>query len=533
MGAIGPGASQVALDGTSRQRRSTMHVVMAAAEAVPFAKTGGLADVCGTLPLQLAQRGHHCSLFMPAYRRALHSGAPIVDTHISFIVDLAGKPMAARILKTTIGDNRPANGNDNPVNGTVDIYFVDQPLYFDREQLYGDEHGDYRDNCERFCFFSRCVVEAIERLKIPVDVVHCHDWQTGLIPAYLRTQFGNHHWYSQAASVMTVHNLAYQGRFWQHDMALTGLDWQYFNWQQMEFYGDLNMLKSGISFADFVTTVSPSYAKEIQTPAHGCGLDGVLRAKGNRMSGIVNGVDYRVWDPIDDSHLPLNYSSLNWKTGKSACKSELQKELGLPLNPTVPMIGLIGRLAEQKGWDLVKPLLETFVDTMDVQWVILGNGEARFANALSDLANRRPDRVAVRLEFSDALAHRIEAGSDMFLMPSRYEPCGLNQLYSLRYGTVPVVHATGGLVDTVRNYSAGIESESDVPANGFSFASYDMDSLKECVERAIDTYSREPQVWDTLVAQGMSQDWSWTNSAIAYESAYRRARELAAIEGRL
>ncbi len=500
-----------------------MHVVMAAAEAIPFAKTGGLADVCGTLPLKLAEQGHHCSLFIPAYKRAIACGLPLIDTHVTFVVDMAGRSMAARILKTSIG-----NGD---AKGKVDVYLVDQPLYFDRDQLYGDDRGDFRDNCERFCFFSRCVVEAIERLRLPVDIIHCHDWQAGLIPAYHKSNYRDLQWYRNAASVMTIHNLAYQGRYWQHDMGLTAMDWQYFNWQQMEFFGDLNLLKTGITFADFVTTVSPSYAMEIQTPAHGCGLDGSLRVRGNRIAGIVNGVDYQVWDPSCDLHLVKNYNQEDWRTGKALCKQDLQRLVGLPERPETPVIGLIGRLAEQKGWDLVKPLIEQSVETMDVQWVILGNGEPRFANALSDLAQRRPDRVAVKLEFSDPLAHKIEAGSDMFLMPSRYEPCGLNQLYSLRYGTVPIVHATGGLIDTVSNLNQ-ISLERGT-ATGFSFYNYDLDSLKECVRRAIDTYSREPQIWATLVSTGMAQDWSWTNSAIAYESAYRRARELAAIEGRL
>ena len=496
-----------------------MHVVMAAAEAIPFAKTGGLADVCGTLPLKLAEQGHRCSVFIPAYKRALACGLPLVDTHVTFVVDMAGRPMAARILKTTLGDGR------------VDVYLVDQPLYFDRDQLYGDDRGDFRDNCERFSFFSRCVVEAIERLKLPVDIIHCHDWQAGLIPAYHKTNFRDLKWYRNAASVMTIHNLAYQGRYWQHDMSLTAMDWQYFNWQQMEFFGDINLLKTGIAFADFVTTVSPSYAMEIQTPAHGCGLDGSLRIRGNRLAGIVNGVDYGVWDPRIDIHIAKNYSSEDWQSGKKHCKTDLQNQLGLPLREEVPLIGLIGRLAEQKGWDLVKPLLEQSVDSLDVQWVILGNGEQRYASALSELALRRPDRVAVRLEFSDPLAHKIEAACDMFLMPSRYEPCGLNQLYSLRYGTIPIVHATGGLIDTVNNLNeASLSAET---ATGFSFQVYDFHSLKDCVLRAVDTYWREPRVWDTLVRKGMTQDWSWTNSAIAYESVYRRAREMAAIEGRL
>jgi len=496
-----------------------MHIAMAASEAIPFAKTGGLADVCGTLPLQLAQSGHACSVFLPGYRTAKSPGLPVSDTHVSFVVDVAGKPMTAHVLKT------------NLPNSEVDVYLIDQPLYFDRDGLYGDAGGDYRDNCERFCFFSKAVVEAIERLRLPIEIIHCHDWQTGLIPAYHRSGYRGYSWYNQSASVMTIHNLAYQGRFWGADMPLTGLDWQYFNWQQMEFFGDLNLLKTGISFADMLTTVSPSYAREIQQPAHGCGLDGILRSRANRMMGIVNGVDYSVWDPQHDAFIAQRFSAFDYQEGKRACKRDLQQRMQLPQRDEVPVIGLIGRLAEQKGWDLVVPLLDRWLHTHDVQWVILGNGEPRFASALADLAQRRSDRIAVRLEFSDPLAHAIEAGSDVFLMPSRYEPCGLNQLYSLRYGTVPVVHATGGLIDTVcdasaENIDAGI-------ATGFSFHSYDIDALENCLTKAIDLYSRSPEIWGKLIVAGMRQDWSWSKSATSYVAAYGRARELAAIDGRL
>jgi starch synthase len=314
-------------------------------------------------------------------------------------------------------------------------------------------------------------------------------------------------------------------------MVLTGLDWQYFNWQQMEFYGDLNLLKTGLAFADVITTVSPSYAREIQQPAHGCGLDGTLRSRSDRLMGIVNGVDYGVWDPAIDPHIAQKYTPEDWLHGKSVCKADLQAKVGLPQRPDVPLIGLIGRLAEQKGWDLVLQVMNDWIDTRDIQWVVLGNGEQRFANGLSSLATRRPDRMALRLEFSDPLAHQIEAGCDMFLMPSRYEPCGLNQLYSLRYGSVPIVHATGGLNDTVSH--ATHDHVTRGTATGFSFASFDSDSLRECLELAIDSYSRQPDLWGKLVDTGMRQDWSWTRSANAYELAYRRAREFAAFEGRL
>jgi starch synthase len=494
-----------------------MQIVMASSEAVPFAKTGGLADVCGALPQQLAARGHHCSLFLPGYRRALQSDCVIEDTHVSFVVDMAGRNVASRILRTCLNN--------------VSVYFVDQPHYFDRPGLYGDESGDYRDNAERFAFFCRSVAEAIDRLKIPVDVMHCHDWQTGLLPAYLRTRFGIKHWYQHAASVMTIHNLAYQGRFWVHDMPLTGMDWQYFNWQQMEFFGDLNLLKTGIAFADFLTTVSPTYAQEIQTAEHGCGLDGVLRSRQQRLVGIVNGVDYSVWDPRHDMHIAQNYSVENWQSGKAACKQDLQRTMGLPTEERTPLIGLIGRLADQKGWDLVMPYLQQFVEQSNTQWVIVGTGEPRFAHALAELARRYPNKFAVRLEFSDSLAHRIEAGSDMFLMPSRYEPCGLNQLYSLRYGSVPLVHSTGGLVDTVTE--ASNQSLQNGLATGFAFHDYSLDGLRQCVESALNVYSHDHPLWGTLVERGMQQDWSWASSASYYETIYSRAREQAAIEGRL
>jgi len=301
-------------------------------------------------------------------------------------------------------------------------------------------------------------------------------------------------------------------------MHLTGLDWQYFNWQQMEFFGDLNLLKTGIAFADLVTTVSPSYAHEIQHPSEGCGLDGVLRSKANRLLGIVNGVDYSVWDPFCDPHIASRYSIANWREGKRACKRDLQQRLQLPVRDDVPVIGLVGRLADQKGWSLVTPLMERWLDSRDVQWVILGNGEARFARSLSELAHRRPDRVGARFEFSEPLAHAIEAGCDIFLMPSRYEPCGLNQLYSLRYGTLPVVHAVGGLRDTV--FEQTQESAPD-EANGFVFSRALADELFEAIQRAISLFRKKDQ-WKQLQLNAMNKDFSWDVSAKEYLAIYTK-----------
>ncbi len=489
-----------------------MEIVMITSEAVPFAKTGGLADVCGSLPRKLAQLGHRCSIFMPGYAQIHHNGTDIQSTHVGFAVPVAGKQIACRILKTRIAD------------GPVDCYFVDQPHYFDRSGLYGDANGDYRDNCERFCFFNRAALMAIESLHLPVQVIHCHDWQTGLVPAIVKTNLNENPWFSRTVNVFTIHNMAYQGRFWAFDMPLTGIDSRYFNFEHMEYYGDINLLKTGIVFADRITTVSPTYAEEIQTPKFGCGLESVLSLRRDRLVGIVNGVDYQVWDPIRDETLPQTYSVENWKQGKAAAKQAVQQEFGLDQNPSIPMIGLIGRLAEQKGWDLVIPVLRAWSHREDLQWAILGSGEARFVEALNSLRDLAPNRIGFKAEFSERLAHRIEAASDIFLMPSRYEPCGLNQLYSLRYGAVPVVNAVGGLADTVTDCSD--HTLSNGTATGFAMRSYDVESLVMALERALNLFQHSPESWKQIVETGMSQDWSWGRSAQQYERLYQDALQI-------
>ncbi|MEZ6077061.1 MAG: glycogen/starch synthase [Pirellulaceae bacterium] len=314
-------------------------------------------------------------------------------------------------------------------------------------------------------------------------------------------------------SVMTIHNLAYQGRFWHVDMPLTGLDWQYFNFHQMEFHGELNLMKTGIAFANTVTTVSPTYAREITLPEFGCGLEASLKARGDQLVGIVNGVDYAQWNPKTDQHLPANYSVDDWQVGKAQCKHALQQELGLEVDPALPLIGIVSRLADQKGWDLIIPLLEHWVTSRDVQWAILGTGDPHYEAQLRQLAQQAPHRLALRLEFSEQAAHRIEAACDMFLMPSRYEPCGLNQLYSLKYGSVPVVHTTGGLADTVRDASpANLLNKS---ATGFRFDDYSLVGLERAVNKAVDSYLHNQPQWAQIVETGMRDDWSWEQSASA------------------
>jgi starch synthase len=486
-----------------------VNILVATSEAVPFAKTGGLADVCGALPVDLARLGHQVAVILPAYRQTHYCGQPIERMGIDFIVPIGSKTVVGHLLRSTMP------------GGNVPVYLVEQDQYFDRDELYSVDGKDYIDNCERFVFFSRAVLEAIRLLDLPVDVLHANDWQTGLTPAYLKIEYRNVPRYQRIASLLTVHNLSYQGQFWHWDMLLTGLDWKYFNWRQMEFHGNLNLLKTGMVFADSISTVSPRYAMEIQSSPLGCGLEGVLQYRRNVLSGILNGIDPQEWNPASDPHLAANYGAETVNQVKPLCKAALQKELGLPQERTAPLAGFVGRLIEQKGIDLVVEVMQRWVQTSDVQWAILGTGQPKYHKLLGTLAERFPKKVALRLEFSNPLAHRIEAGADLFLMPSRFEPCGLNQLYSLRYGTVPLVRATGGLADTITGYDALMPSAA---ANGFVFQEYSSLALGECLRQACDAF-RRPDVWRKLVAAGMGQDWSWTRSAKQYVELYRKTME--------
>ncbi len=481
-------------------------ILMVTSEAVPFAKTGGLADVCGTLPSELQRLGHEVSVILPAYRQARAAGVLIEPTGIHFEIPIGNKTVAGSLLRSHLPGS------------SVPVYLVEQEQYFNRAGLYQENGKDYKDNCERFVFFCRAVLEAIRLLELEVDVLHCNDWQTGLIPAYLKIEHRGVPGYEQIGTLFTIHNMAYQGLFWHWDMLLTGLDWKYFNWHQMEFFGNLNLLKTGLVFADRLNTVSPRYAEEIQTAPLGCGLEGVLQSRRDVLSGIVNGVDYGEWDPATDPHLPANYGPETVDAGKPVCKAALQGDLGLPAAPQVPLIAFIGRLVDQKGVDLLAATMRDWVQSHDAQWVILGTGEPSYQDQFTMLAQRFPRKACTRLEFSNRLAHRIEGGADILVMPSRYEPCGLNQLYSLKYGTVPVVRATGGLADTIADMAA--DTSGAGTANGFSFRDSSALALAETLQRACNTYS-QPDVWKRLIRTGMRQDWSWANSARGYVDLYR------------
>jgi starch synthase len=516
-----------------------MNLVIVASEAVPFAKTGGLADVAGALPRALQALGHQVSLIIPCYRQAWQAGVPLRGTGRTLRV-----PVGARLVEGAIHEAR-LPGSD------VAVYLIDQDEYFDRETLYGPKGADYGDNCERFVFFSRAAIETARLMDLRPDVIHCNDWQTGLIPIYLREFYRRLPDFAATGTLMTIHNMAYHGAFPPEAMTLTGLDRRLFHWEALEFHGRLNFLKAGLAFADLLNTVSPTYAREIQTPAFGCGLDGLLRARSGDLRGIVNGIDPAVWNPATDPFLEdgCRYGAAD-PSKKAACKALLQRRAGLDERPDVPLFAQIGRLDPQKGWDLlVRPDREKGWDHVggvadellreDVQLVVLGTGQPHYHELLGRLAYQHPGKVRAFLEFSDPLAHLIEAGADVFLMPSLYEPCGLNQLYSLAYGTVPLVRRTGGLADTV--VDATPETLADGTATGFAFhEGLPPDTpgpvLQEAreralfgtIQRALHLGTADRPSWRRLMAQGMRADWSWTHSAMEYVHLYEDVRRRAA-----
>jgi starch synthase len=487
-----------------------MNIVMAASEVTPFAKTGGLADVVGAVPKSLLALGHTVSVFMPLYKMVRKNCAAMTDTKAVVSVPVGENVQQARIFKAFLPGT------------AVPTYLVENDRYYMRDALYGKEGKDFPDNSERFIFFSRAVLEAVSALRIPCDVIHCHDWQTALIPVYLKTIYRNAPGLGGVGSVFTIHNLAFQGLFWHWDMKLTGLDWSFFNCKQLEFWGKVNFMKGGLVFADVLNTVSETYAREIQTTdEYGCGLEGVLRDRSQDLYGVVNGIDYEVWNPATDPLIPAKYDAKKL-SGKAACKKFLQRKCGLPAS-RVPLIGMIGRLTDQKGFDLAAEVMEQLL-TNKIQFVVLGTGEPKYHDLLNRLARNYPDRMGVTLGFDNQLAHEIEAGADMFLMPSRFEPCGLNQLYSLKYGTVPIVRRTGGLADTVMDCTP--ETLENGTATGFCFEKYSAAELLATVKRAIACYA-DRKTWLKLMKNGMAQNWSWVESARRYVKLYELARQKA------
>jgi len=475
-----------------------MRVVMLSPEVYPYAKTGGLADVLAALPPALAAAGVEVTVCVPGYRSALRAaGTPASGTRLH-------APIASRM--------EPAEMVRVP-GAPVPTVLLRADRYFDRDGLYGEGGQDYPDNAERFAFFCRAALEWLRTEREPPDVLHVHEWQAALAPAFLRATAALYPELGRLRTVLTLHNLAFQGRFPADHWHVLNLDARYFVPEFLEFYGEINFLKAGMVFADALTTVSPRYAAEIQTPAFGEGLDGVLRARGAALRGILNGIDAAVWDPATDPHLPARYRAGDL-AGKARCKRALQAELGLAVRDDAPLLGVVSRLAEQKGFDLLAVALPRALEPADAQLAVLGSGEERYERWLRELGACFPGRVGARVGFDEGLAHRIEAGADVFLMPSRFEPCGLNQLYSLRYGTVPLVHATGGLDDSVAEFDPATGS-----GTGFKFTPYTPDAFLAALERALRT-RRDPALWARLVANGMAQDFSWSRAAAEYRGLY-------------
>ncbi|HEX2061665.1 MAG TPA: glycogen synthase GlgA [Thermoanaerobaculia bacterium] len=487
-----------------------MRVVFATAEVSPLAKTGGLGDVCGSLPKALTKLGHEVTIFMPFYRQARHwlerNGAAVHQVMPTVTISWANWTAEATFLRTTLP------GTEIP------LILVANDLFFERDQIYQGIDG-VDDFLLRYTFFCRALIRGCELLDLAPDILHCHDWHTALLPVYLDSGLRNEPHFQKTRSVYTIHNLNYQGNAGFDAFALTGLHSRYWNPAGVEHFGQLNPMKGGILFADQVTTVSPTYAQEVQTPAMGAGLDGVLRAMAHKFTGILNGIDVETWDPASDPALPANYDA-ETLAAKTKNKRALLKEAGLKYSAKRPVIGAVSRLVDQKGFQLLIPVMSRLLHA-GAQIVIHGSGDPQYVEPLVAIAEAHPESCRVWIGFDTALATRIYGGSDMLLMPSIYEPCGLNQMYALRYGTVPVVRLTGGLADTVIPFDGTNSGE----ANGFGFVAAHPLDLYMATWLAMLNY-RDSSVWKDLQRNGMAADFSWDRSARRYDEVYRVALQL-------
>jgi len=479
-----------------------VNILLISPEVSPFAKSGGLADVAGALPRALHRLGHDVRVVLPGYR-GIAERFPLAETGLAVEASIDGHRQRAAVRRTLLDE--------------VPVYCLDHPGYFDRAGLYGTPAGDYPDNAERFGFFCRAALELPRRLDWRPDVLHCNDWQSGLVPVLLRTTYRDDPFYDGTGSLLTIHNLGYQGLFTYDSLAPLGLDPGLFSVEALEYWGRFSLLKGGVVFADRVNTVSATYCLETLTPDYGFGFDGILRTRGAAYSGILNGLDGHQWDPAADAALVTPYGA-DTLAGKKECKRALQRELGLAEEPDVPLAAMVTRLDTQKGLDLVEGAWEGLLER-GVQFVLLGTGEEKHMRFFAGLKGCQPRQVSINLAFDDAFSRRIYAGSDLFLMPSRYEPCGLGQLIALRYGSIPVVRRTGGLADTIVDPAVA-----PAKGNGFTFGEPTPLSLLVALDRALELY-RQPQRWQAMVRRGMTQDFSWDRSAQRYIELYRQTRE--------
>ena len=477
-----------------------MRIVFASSECVPWAKTGGLADVVGALPGALAKLGHEVSVFLPYYRQVARTAG-------------SGRVRLESVTIPFPSYNRFVRLLDAGVREGVQYYFVDCPEMFDREGFYGEGGSDYPDNAERFGLFSRAVIECCKVIGVP-DIFHVHDWQTTMISVLMRSVYFFDPVLRGVPTVLTIHNAGYQGWFAPRTMELLLLPWDMFTFDKLEQDDTLNFLKGGIVYADAITTVSRKYAEEIQTAEFGAGLDGLLRRRSGDVFGILNGVDYSEWDPATDKYLAANFSAEDL-SGKRACRADLLREFGLEgVGESTPVLGVVSRFAGQKGFDFLAQIFNELMQE-EVALVVLGTGEEQYERLFARAAEVFPGRVGVMLKYDNAMAHKVEAGSDMFLMPSRYEPCGLNQIYSLKYGTVPVVRATGGLDDTIDEQHMG-------GGTGFKFHGYSAWAFLDAIKRALAVFQHKDQ-WEGMMRRGMAMDYGWEGPAREYVQVYERA----------
>jgi starch synthase len=483
-----------------------LSILMVSAEAHPFAKVGGLADVIGALPRALEGLGHEVKIAIPYYGTIKQKGFEVTEVAEAGVFDVAlgEKTYPAKVYRTQLPDSR------------VEVLLIENERYLDRNGVYSDaETGEpYSDNAERFTFFARAVLGMLKATGWTPDIINCHDHQTGFIPAWIALAPGTHALPESLRTVFTIHNLAYQGEYPKKVGRLAGFDEDVMKpMGGIEFRGKVNLMKAGINFSDTITTVSPTYAREIQTEEFGCGLEGILKHRSEDVVGILNGADYSVWNPEADKLIPAKYNAKNPK-GKAKCRKHLLERTGLNLDDDMPLVGIVSRLVSQKGFDILCEDFDRIME-LDIGMVILGLGDKAYHELLTALAAKYEGRVAVLLDFNEELAHQIEAGSDMFLMPSRYEPCGLNQMYSMKYGTIPVVRATGGLADSVTDYDASADS------TGFAFTEYTAEALYQALKRARRVFA-DRDAWKQLMRRAMTLDLSWGTSARAYEDVYRK-----------
>jgi len=478
-----------------------MNILIAASEVFPFCKTGGLADVAGALAQVLSRtKGNKVTVFLPRYRTISGGAFALKSVPGTFLVP--------------VGDHYETASLSHVQWGNASVYFVDNPKYFDRTDLYRTRFGDFHDNDERFIFFSRAVLEGAKFIGFKPDVIHCHDWQTALIPAYLKTLYAIDAFFAATGSVMTVHNIAYQGFFGKDTLFKAGFGWMDFTSERLEFYDGVNFLKAGLVYGDVISTVSPTYAAEVQSSSEaGRGLDGILRARSSSFYGILNGIDTELWDPEGDSFIPVGYYEKSFTAGKAAAKKQLQELLGLEVNPSIPMAGVVSRLDYQKGLDVVADIAPRFLDRM--QLVVLGMGDHNLQDWFGHISATVPTRAAYRGTMDEALAHKIYAASDMLLMPSRFEPCGLSQMIAMRYGALPVAVKTGGIADTV------IDTEGKNTPNGFLAKYCEGGEVAWALENALKAFADRKR-WIGMVRNAMSGDFSWDKSAELYMELYKK-----------